>query len=62
MVEVYITNTVSDSLSLMFRQFPTPVTHSMEALPADSPLRKAYPEDTYPNGKRALRFCAHRFG
>ncbi|KAI0084871.1 alpha/beta-hydrolase [Irpex rosettiformis] len=30
--------------------FPAPVSHSMEALPASSPLRELYPEDTYSGG------------
>jgi len=32
-------------------QFPTPTFPSAESLPSDSPLRKVYPDDLYPNGK-----------
>ncbi|KAI0801315.1 alpha/beta-hydrolase [Fomes fomentarius] len=37
----------------MILQFPLPVDHSMEALPPDSPIRKIYPEDLFPNGNYA---------
>jgi len=33
-----------------FNNFPFPVNHSMEALPASSRIRSIYPEDIFPNG------------